>query len=150
MRYNYCMCVCTFGGMATGVNAQKHLRLLLSYLGAQWLFKARPSFQYTLKPKYVQTHRFVSPSCIKRGPHLGAKRTLLPCDSRLFTPVPHIPLASLLDWVSHCIDRNQTKWSNTCMPHQSNGTKLSAVLPVWLCALCVCFSVHSGAPLRLC
>ena len=31
------------------LQARKHFRLLLSYLGAQWTFKARPSLQFALK-----------------------------------------------------------------------------------------------------
>lgn len=50
MCYNYCTHPCTFEEMATGVKAQKHLRLILSYLGAQCLFKAMPSVQCTQDP----------------------------------------------------------------------------------------------------
>lgn len=46
MCYTSCKHACTFERMATQVNTQRHLRLPLLYLGAQWLFKARPSVQY--------------------------------------------------------------------------------------------------------
>lgn len=96
--------VSTFEGMATEVNTQKHLRLLLLYVGAQWLFKARPSVQYTLQPKYFQIHRLVSLSCIKRGPHPGQREHYFHVTAGCLHQCLIPPLASVLDWESPCID----------------------------------------------
>lgn len=134
MCYTSCKHACTFERMATQVNTQRHLRLPLLYLGAQWLFKARPSVQYRWSPNIFRPIDLFLWVALKDTSR--AKIKLLPCDSRLLTPVPHIPLAPLLDWVSPCIDWNKTKWYNSCMPAQRNRANC-----LW-CLLTVCVYLH--------
>lgn len=139
---------CTFGGMATEVNAQKHLKMLLSYLGAQWLFKARPSFQYTLKPKYFETHRFLSLNCIKRGLHLGQREhyfhltagCLLQC---LISPWPYY-------WTGCPLILIQTKLSGLILPCHHRGMGQNCLLYFLPACVCVCICMlNLEGPSRL-
>lgn len=104
----------------------------LSYLG-EALSKAGSSIQ---KLKYFLTHGSASLSCISRGQH-PQRDTLVPCDSRLFTPVPQIPTGLGVPLI-------HTKLSGLCagtVPRRIR-TKVSGVLPVCL-SIFVCVTVRA-------